>query len=204
MCLQRVVDGDLLDVDVPGQVRAAGAILACLHDTLAVYPDAGRVAALVGTPEPLRERITAWLNFAPKHLPAAALERLQGLLADAASAPLQAQLVHGDFRASNVLCLNGHIAAVLDFEEVRVDQPIVELARSAVMLGTRFRNWGPVSAEVRAEFLSGYRSVHPLTADETHWWDLLVLWQGLALIPSGEDPTGWGPSVRSHLASLAR
>lgn len=53
------------------------------------------------------------------------------------------------FRSSNVLCAGPKIAAVIDFEEARLDHCIDEVARSAVMLGTRFRNWGPVSADVR-------------------------------------------------------
>jgi homoserine kinase type II len=60
-----------------------------------------------------------------------------------------------------------------------------------------------VSAEVRAVFLSGYQSVRRLTPVEASWWDVLVLWYALALVPPGDDPTGWGPSALTHLAELA-
>ena len=124
-------------------------------------------------------------------------------LVDAAQADLPpTQLVHGDFRSSNILCTDTEIAAVLDFEEVRLDHCIDELARSAVMLGTRFRDWGPVSTEVRATFLSGYQSVRQLTPVETSWWDTLVLWYSLILVPPGEDPTGWESAALGHLEDL--
>lgn len=102
-----------------------------------------------------------------------------------------------------VLRAGPKIAAVLDFEEARLDHCTDELARPAVMLGTRLRDWGPVSAEVRATLLSGYQSVRQLTPVEESWRDVLVLWYALALVPPGDDPTGRGPSALSHLAELA-
>jgi homoserine kinase type II len=79
---------------------------------------------------------------------------------------------------------------VIDFEEARLGYRVDGLARSAVMLGTRLRDWGPVSAEVRETFRAGYHSVRRLTPVEAHWWDVLVLWYALALVPPGDDPTG--------------
>ena len=67
------------------------------------------------------------------------------------------------------------------------------------MLGTRFRDWGPVSAEVRATFLDGYQSSRQLTPAEASWWDALVLWSSLVLVLAGEDPTGWGHAAVSQL-----
>lgn len=203
MCLQRVIQGDLLDVGNADQVRAAGAVLARLHHALAAYPDADQVVPPEGRPEPLAARVTGWLDSAAAHVPETARDTLRGLIVDAPADRLPTQLVHGDFRSSNVLCAGPKIAAVIDFEEARLDHRIDEVARSAVMLGTRFRNWGPVSAEVRAMFLSGYQSVRRLTPVEASWWDVLVLWYALALVPTGADPTGWGPSALTHLAELA-
>jgi homoserine kinase type II len=204
MCLQRVIEGDLLNVDDAEQVQAAGAILARLHHALAAYPHADQVVAREGQPVPLAARITGWLDSASEHVPEAARDTLQGLVADAPADRPATQLVHGDFRSSNILCAGPRIAAVIDFEEARLDHCIDEVARSAVMLGTRFRDWGPVSAEVRTMFLSGYQSVRRLTPYEASWWDVLVLWYALALVPPGDDPTGWGPSALSHLEELAR
>lgn len=68
------------------------------------------------------------------------------------------------------------------------------------MLGTRFRDWGPVSNEVRATFLAGYRRVRQLTAVEESWLEVLLLWYAFALVPPGDDPTGWGSAALSQLA----
>lgn len=203
MCLQRVIRGELLDVDDDDQVRAAGAALAQLHQALAGYPDADLVVGRQTPPKPLAARVTNWVASAGQRVPQAARDTLMRLVASAAADALPTQLVHGDFRSSNVLCAGPKVAAVIDFEEVRVDYCIDEIARSAVMLGTRFRDWGPVSAEVRATFLAAYQSVRQLTPVEQSWWDVLLLWYALALVPSGDDPTGWGPSALGHLARLA-
>jgi homoserine kinase type II len=129
----------------------------------------------------------------------AARDTLRGLVAGAPPDRLPGQLVHFDFRSANILCERGEIVAIIDFEEARQEHPLVELARAAVLLGTRYHNWGPVPAEVHAEFLTGYRSERPLTPAEAGWLDILLLWQGLAMVPSGDDPTGWGPSALSQL-----
>jgi homoserine kinase type II len=201
MSLQREIEGALLDTADPDQVRAAGAVLARLQDALAVYPDADRVAALAGPPQPLTARVTHWLDADAEHVPAAACDGLRRLLAHAPPDRLPTQLVHYDFRSANVLCVGAQVAAVIDFEQARSDHRVVELARSAVLLGTRFRAWGPVSSEVRARFLAGYQSVRALTPLEVGWWDILLVWHALAMVPPGDDPTGWGPSALSHLAA---
>ena len=199
MGLQREIVGDLLDTADLNQVRAAGAVLARLQDALAAYPDADQIPALAVPSKPLTTRVTDWLDSRADHLPVAARDTLRGLVASAPPDRLPLQLVHFDFRAANILCARGEVAAIIDFEEARHDHRLVELARSAVVLGTRYHNWGPVSAEVRAAFLTGYESVRPLTPAEAGWLDILLLWQGLTMVPPGDDPTGWGPSALSQL-----
>lgn len=203
MGLQREIEGNLLNTADPGQVRAAGAVLARLQDALAAYPDADRIATLAGPSAPLAARVTDWLDSGAEHVPATARDSLRRMVTDAPAVRLPAQLLHHDFRSANVLCTGAEVAAVIDFEEARRGHRVAELARSSVMLGTRFRNWGPVPAEVRAGFLAGYQSVRRLTPVEAGWWDILVLWYALAMVPPGDDPTGWGPSALSHLAELA-
>lgn len=206
--LQRVVDGDLLDTTDPNQVRAAGATLARLHDGLATYPhlvehpDADRVPELVAPPPPLAARVSGWLDSGPDHVPPTARAALRRLLAHLPPDPLPTQLVHGDFRSANVLCVGPRVAAVIDFEQASCDHRIVELARSAVLLGTRFRDWGPVSSQVRAGFLDGYQSERRLTSVEAGWWDVLVLLFSLVMVPIGEDPTGWGPAALNHIREV--
>lgn len=188
--LQRVVPGALLDVADEEQVRSAGAVLAELHEALAADPDATRIPGL-SRPSPLGERIRGWLATRHDRTLRPAYSSLADRLADAPRDDLPTQVVHGDYRAANVLCSGSGVVAVLDFEEARLDHRVDELARSAVLLGTRFHDWGPVSADVRAGFLAGYQSVRRLSDPEHAWWRILVLWYSLAMIPAGEDPTGW-------------
>ncbi|GLW34684.1 phosphotransferase [Actinoplanes regularis] len=199
MGLQRVIEGDLLDTADPGQVRAAGAVLARLQDALAAYPDADRIPALAAASEPLTERVTGWLDTSAEHLPAVAREALRRMVAGAPPGRLPRQLVHFDFRSANILCAGGEVTAVIDFEEAQHDHRLVELARAAILLGTRYHDWEPVPARVRLEFLAGYQAVRPLTPAETGWLDILLLWQAMAMVPPGADPTGWGPSALSQL-----
>ncbi|MFF0824582.1 phosphotransferase [Micromonospora haikouensis] len=197
--LQRVIEGDLLDTTDRGQVRAAGAVLARLQDALAAYPHAERLTRLAVASPPLTQRITKWLDTSAAQLPAAARDALGGLVAGAPPDRLPRQLVHFDFRSANVLCAGREVTAVLDFEETRHDHRLVELARATILLGTRYHDWGPVPPEVHAHFLAGYQAVRPLTPAEAGWWDVLLLWQALAMVPPGEDPTGWGASALSRL-----
>lgn len=188
--VQRVVHGALLDVADEEQVRSAGVTLAALHTALAADPDATRIPGL-SRPSPLGERIRGWLATRHDRTLRPAYSLLADRLADAPPDDLPIQVVHGDYRAANVLCSGSGVVAVLDFEEARLDHRVDELARSAVLLGTRFHDWGPVSADVRAGFLAGYQSVRRLSDPEQAWWRILVLWYSLAMIPAGEDPTGW-------------
>ncbi|WP_346134461.1 phosphotransferase [Lentzea roselyniae] len=195
MGLQHEVEGELLDVTDAGQVREAGAVLARLQDALAAYPDGDLVAAFGGPPLPLTARVTGWLDSSAGHLPGTARDALRSMLGGVPAGRLPAQLVHRDFRSANVLWAGGEVAAILDFEEIALDHRVVELARSAVLLGTRFRDWGPVPAEVHAAFLAGYESVRRLTEVEAGWWEVLLRWHALAMVPEGEDPTGWGAAA---------
>jgi homoserine kinase type II len=197
--VQREIVGDLLDTADLGQVRAAGAALARLQDALAAYPDVDRIPGPAVPAQPLAARIGGWLDSCAGHLPVAARDTLRSLVAGAPPDRLAPQLVHFDFRSANILCDRGEIVAVLDFEEARYEHRLVELARAAVLLGTRYHDWGPVPAEVRAEFRTGYESERPLTPAEAGWLDILLLWQGLVMVPPGDDPTGWGPSALSEL-----
>ncbi|CCH19277.1 phosphotransferase [Micromonospora lupini] len=200
MGLQREIVGDLLDTADLNQVRAAGVILARLQDALAAYPDADQLLAPAVALTPLTARVTDWLDSRADHLPMAARDTLRGLVASAPPDRLPRQLVHFDFRSANILWARGEVAAILDFEEAQHDHRIVELARAAVLLGTRYHNWGPVSADVRAEFLTSYQSERPLTPAEAGWLTILLLWQALAMVPPGDDPTRWGPSALSQLS----
>ena len=201
MCLQKQIDGELLDVFALDVVRDAGAILARLHAELATYPHTGELPGLRAPTDSMSTQIMGWLNEAHEQVPSGALDALGRMVASAPSDALPAQLVHGDYRSANILCRGNRIAAVIDFEAARIDHRVVELARSAVLLGTRFRNWGPVSAKVRTALLDGYESESRLSEGEAAWWKILVLWISLTMIPHGDDPTPWRISALSLCAS---
>lgn len=145
----------------------------------------------LSVPPPLTEQIAGWVTSNPPTLPPKARDILGRMLEQDQADLSPLQMVHGDYRAANILCNGSAVVCVLDFEELRLDHRIVEVARSAVMLGTLFRDWGPVSASVRQQFVDGYQTVETLTAAELQWWPVFVLWYSLALVPPGDDPTGW-------------
>ncbi len=74
------------------------------------------------------------------------------------------QLIHGDFRAANILHDSTAIAAILDFDDVAYRSRTADLAKAAVLLGTRYHDWQPTSPETRSAFLAAYRDVAPLTS----------------------------------------
>jgi homoserine kinase type II len=76
------------------------------------------------------------------------------------------QLVHNDFRSANLLHDGATISGVLDLEEITYDTRVGDLAKAAVMLGTRYRNWAPTSAEVRAVFIESYSTCSRLTSED--------------------------------------
>lgn len=80
------------------------------------------------------------------------------------------QLVHNDYRSANILHDGTRISAVLDFEEITYDTRVADIAKSAVLLATRYREWGPTDESVRSAYLSAYdRHAHDsLTSSERH------------------------------------
>lgn len=76
------------------------------------------------------------------------------------------QLVGNDFRSANILWADGRISAVLDLEEARYARRVDDLARAAVLLGTRYHHWTPTPPAVREAFVAAYQAPHPLTAGE--------------------------------------
>lgn len=197
MCVQKQIDGELLEVSGLDRVRHAGAVLARLHAELLKYPNTDSLPGLSAPRHSLSAQISGWLAGAPEHVPPGALRALRVMLANAPSDALPTQLVHGDYRSANILCRGNEVAAVIDFEEARLDHRVVELARSAVLLGTQFHLWGPVSAQIRTALLDGYQSESRLSEGEAQWWTILVLWISLLMVPQGDDPSGWGAAATS-------
>ena len=73
------------------------------------------------------------------------------------------QLVHGDFRSANILQTNAEITGILDFDEAGYRSKVADLAKAAVLLGTRYHDWQPTTLKTRDAFLAAYGEVAPLT-----------------------------------------
>ena len=165
---------------------------------MAEYPDGERLGP-GGQAEstPLRMRVERWLeSTAGEHVAplARSLRRRLDLLPPDAALPPH-QLVHLDFRSANVLSEEARITAILDFEEAGVDSPVHDLAKAAVLLGTRFRHWGPVSSQTHDTLVAGYQTIRALAPAEAAWLKPLILWRTLQLVPEGDDPSGWVDSA---------
>lgn len=200
LALQREMPGEILDVGDSAQVHAAGTMLGQLHHTLAgASAEETALSPQEAVPH-LRDRIEAWLEEDRAHLPPRAVEILRDALPDRDN-DHPVQLLHGDFRSTNVLWSKGQVAAVLDFDEARVGHRVDEVARSAVLLGTRFTEWNPVTPAVRDEFLRGYASANPLSASDLRWVRTLVLWYTLVMVPAADTSSSWVRAAVDELSS---
>ncbi|GAB3747870.1 phosphotransferase enzyme family protein [Microlunatus parietis] len=190
--IQPVLPGELLDGSDHDQVRAAGATLAALHEDLAAWPDRPTLHhdhrwGPDGPPDGRADFLAI-----PEHSAAAAPEltaRLDGLAADLPDRPGR-QPVHTDFRGANLLWHDGRIGAVLDFEEARLEAPVIDLAHALVLLGTWYRDWRPITPEAQQLFLAAYSDRRPLTDAEQAWLHPLV---GAGMLRQGwlPDATRW-------------
>lgn len=195
--VQPLIDGNLLDITADTAVRKAGASLARLHGALAPQRDVRltKLGRHAGGTLDLRRRIETWLQHEDQGRAPEASARLGNQIASLPPIDTDPQLIHNDYRASNVLTSGTEVIAVLDFDEVALDYCVIDLANAFVLLGTRFTNWHPTPPSVREAFLHGYESVRPLTRLERQWLHALVLWRGITAIPPGDDPAGWASAV---------
>lgn len=199
--LQRKIDGAVVDVTDLCHVQAAGAALGRLHCTLKEYP--GYAARHQSLQSSLPKMVEGWLRGDRSYVPAHARQALAQSLSSDVDGALPIQLLHGDYRCTNILLSGSKISAVLDFDEMRTGHRVDELARSAVLLGTRYRSWEPVSHRVRSEFLDGYKSVINLSPSEVRWWHILVLFYSAAMIPKQGEGSSWNKALLEELSSPA-
>lgn len=188
--VQYAFEGSILDCTSNVQVREAGKVLAELHEALGDRDSMPEADLLPASTLGVHESVAGWLAHAPPWLPSPGLRRLRRMLSDESPVRLPRQIVHGDYRSTNVLWSSSRISTVLDFDDMRVAHRVDEVARSCVLLGTGFREWHPVSQSVREEFVGGYQSAARLTDDEKRLLPLLTLQNALAAIP-GADSSDW-------------
>jgi homoserine kinase type II len=200
--LQAVRVGELLDPTDPAQVHTAGGVLAEFHDALEAYPCAVAIVSCTGSSPPydpglltglgIREQVTRWLGSVAPGSTTAGVALLRDRIASLREASLPTpRLVHNDIRSANILCQGPQVSAVLDFEEVTVNYRVSDLAKAAVLLGTRFRNWAPLDPDMQRCFVDGYRDFHSLSPSEDDFLPVLVVYHTLLQTPRGADPAGW-------------
>ncbi len=189
--LQPVIPGQLLDPLQHDQPYAAGVVLAQVHQAMAAYPRAGDFHTASTLPQ-LPTIITTWIEHHRQQfgdpILAQSIRVVEQQIHRRVGLMLMSQLVHGDYRAANILWHAGTIAAVLDFEELRWGYRVSDLAWAAVHLGTRFRHWGPVAPPVHAAFIAGYEAQCPLSMVERAWLPILMVWHSVGLACAVGEP----------------
>lgn len=201
--VQPEVVGEHLDVGDLAAVHATGVEIARLHRVLAGYRSGVVDVPARGGDRSLRDRVAGCVDLEPARRVPVVRARLAELVATLPDLDRPPQLVHGDVRSANVLVRDSRVAALLDLDDVGLDDPLAELGRGAVLLATQFRAWGPAPAAARAALVEGYRSVIELGDVELGWLEAVTLANAVAMVPAGAgrdgaaDPTGWGAALET-------
>ncbi len=118
----------------------------------------------------------------------------EGRIRDAleASWPLAQQnrsgLLHGDFWPGNVLCKDGRIVAVIDWEDAKLGDPLVDLANSRLEILWAF------GRDAMHSFTQHYQAMLPIDFSNLAYWDLCA-----ALRPASKL-AGWGLDAHTEQA----
>ncbi len=180
--LMEWVDGstDVAPADLPQALDQMARFLVGLH---ALDPGALALAAL----EPIEDPRVAVVPY----LPTTAIGRdVMATLAVGDSAPRHNRrvLVHGDFWPGNVIWRDGQLAAVIDWEDASLGDPLADLATARVELLSQY------GEDAMARFTAAYLSMHddtigPLLLDALPIWEVYVSAAALSSMSQwGLDP----------------
>ncbi len=139
----------------------------------------------------MTEQITGWIASDPATLSSADRSVLQALVEAAPPEPARTQLVHATtgMRTSSSSTLKSLLRA--RFRGAPSRHPSGRARSLAVLLGTLFHDWGPVSEQVRTEFpsrLSLSSEPHRRRTGLVEDLGAVVL---PCFVPPEDDPTGW-------------
>jgi aminoglycoside phosphotransferase (APT) family kinase protein len=95
----------------------------------------------------------------------------------------QIALLHGDYWPGNVLWQDGRLAAVIDWEDACLGDPLSDLAISRLDIACIY------DAAAMQVFTRGYRSFHPIDLAGLPYWDLCAALRLARLV--GDDLEGW-------------
>ena len=173
------VDGstELAATEVPGALDQMARFLVDLH---AVDPRALPLPAL----DPIEDPRTAAVRYLPSTVAGRrAGERLAAPAPDVL--PNRHVLLHGDYWPGNVIWRDGRLVAVIDWEDVRLGDPLADLATARVELLCRYDD--DAMERFTARYLALHRDVAgPLHLDALPLWELYVSAAALATM------AGWG------------
>lgn len=97
----------------------------------------------------------------------------------------QAVLLHGDFWPGNILWQTGRLAAIIDWEDAAVGDPLADLANSRLEL-----LWAYGRAAMR-NFTQQYQALAPLDVSHLPYWDLCAALRPITKIATWglDEPT---------------
>jgi len=127
-------------------------------------------------------------NFGDSHAGAGLLDKEDHLRAVLRAAwPIPPRnppaLLHGDYWPGNVLWRGGRLAAVIDWEDAVLSDPLMDFAITRLDLFWIF------NPEIEGAFSRGYLALNPLDDSSLPYWDLSAVLRLARLI--GTDPAGW-------------
>lgn len=110
--------------------------------------------------------------------------RARGALADAQAATNRSVIIHGDYWPGNVLWRDGHLAAVIDWEDAQLGDPLADLACARVELLCQY------GAPAMEHFTTRYLSQTDLSTQSLAVWEIYVSSSALATMHLWDlDPT---------------
>ena len=100
----------------------------------------------------------------------------------------RASLLHGDFWPGNVLCRDGRIVAVIDWEDAKTGDPLADLANSRLEILWAF------GRDAMHSFTQHYQALNSIDFNNLAYWDLCA-----ALRPASKL-AGWGLDAHTEAA----
>jgi homoserine kinase type II len=156
--LKSWIEGEVIDPLPEHLLPAAGALLAQLHNLPADLPDFPAGTRRLSADHEARIADFDDLDFA-----CWLTEQLKVIKEHEARHMRAPVIAHGDLFADNLICRPDGSLAVIDWETVSLDDPILDLGMAAVGLA---QDQGHLSPERLRLLVTGYTEVRPLPSDD--------------------------------------
>lgn len=166
----------------PAPLSDAGRIIVMAEQLAAIHRLRVSNAGIAFLPKQA-PRLSEWFRERSAHCGASADDfRIREALAQVwpLSSPDISALLHGDFWPGNILWKDGRIAAVVDWEDAELGDPLADLANSRLEILWAF------GLEAMRCFTSRYESLAPADYSRLPYWDLY------AALHSAPKISKWG------------